>query len=385
VVPGVALGSPDEPSITLFENNGDGTFSQPVFTLDVANVGGGFVDLAAEDLNRDGRPDVIAATFAEEKLVVALGDTPFHLGTAEVIEIGARPTRLITHDLTGDGSVDAVVATDSGILLLAGRGDGTFLTATSIVTGDGVKDIAVLDTNGDAVADVVAVAPQRNAVLVYEGTGGGDFVTGPEFPVQQPLALAVGEFTSDTRLDVAVFGDESREVFVLEGSRSGLGFPFSISSGVLATRLISADVNGDARADLLAIDGRTGSLQTLAGAGEFPLTVVGRSGVPQTGFTVADYDGDGVDDVVRIVPLNEPELLPDPLPAAPRPCQGDCNHDRTVGTDELVAAVRLALGEGQLVCASLDRNGDAIIGIDDLIAAIDNALTECSHLAAVED
>jgi hypothetical protein len=212
---------------------------------------------------------------------------------------------------------------------------------------------------------------------VYQGTGGGDFVAGAEFPVQEPLALAVGEFSSDTRLDVAVFSDQDGAIFLLEGTSAGLEAPFSIASGVTATRLISADVNGDARADLVAIDGRTGGLQTLAGAGEFPLTVVGASGVPQTGFTVADFDGDAINDVVSIPPQDEPALLPDPLPAEPPPCQGDCNHDRTVGTDELIVAVRLALGDGPFVCSALDRDTDNVVAIDDLIAAVANALDEC--------
>jgi hypothetical protein len=94
---------------------------------------------------------------------------------------------------------------------------------------------------------------------------------------------------------------------------------------------------------------------------------------------VADYDGDGVDDVVSIAPQSEPELLPDPLPAAPPPCQGDCNHDQTVGADELIVAVRLALGDGQFVCSALDDDGDTAVGVDDLIAAVGNALDDCAQ------
>jgi hypothetical protein len=135
-------------------------------------------------------------------------------------------------------------------------------------------------------------------------------------------------------------------------------------------------VNGDARTDLIANDATAGTVQTLVGSAKLPLEVVdGGTGTPRTGLVVADFDCDGVADFVSISPQDaQPEPLPEPLPPAPAPLQGDCNHDRTVGADERIVAVRLALGDGQFVCPSLDGNADAIIGIDDLLAAVENAL-----------
>jgi hypothetical protein len=376
--PGLVIGGVDLPSLTFLEGNGDGTFSTPAFVLVVEDIDGGFVDVSVADLNGDGRDDVTAVPFVAPQVVVALGDAPFHVADPELIDIGAKPTRLIVRDVTGDAIPDAVVATDTGIVLLRGRGDGSFAGAESIGSGDAVKDIAILDVNGDRLLDVVAAVPREDAVRVYLAVRGGGFVAGPEASIEQPLALAVGEFTSDTRLDVAVFADRSAEVVVLQGTSSGLRSPFVVASGIAASRLFAADVNGDARADLVASDAVTGSTQTLAGSDEVPFVVVSTSGAPRSGLVVADFDNDGLADLVSLPPrATDPQALPDPLPPAPRPCRGDCNHDRSVGTDELIVAVRLALGDQQFTCPALDQSGDASIGIDDLITALRNALVEC--------
>jgi hypothetical protein len=374
------VGAVESASLTLFQGNGDGTFSAPVFTLVVAGIDAGFVDLAVDDLDGDGRQDVVAATFAAEQLVVALGDAPLHLASPEIIDIGARPTRLIVDDVTSDEIPDALVAAETGIVLLRGLGDGSFSAPESVAVGDAVKDLALLDVNSDRVPDLVAVVPRADAVRVYEGIRGGTFAAGPEVAVGQPLALAAGEFTSDTRLDVAVFAGRSAEVVVLRGTSTGLQAPFVVASGIAASRLFAADVNGDARADLIANDARTGLVQTLTGSDQPPFPVVGTSsGAAQTGLVVADFDRDGLADLVSIPPLaGEVEPLPDPLPPAPPPCRGDCNHDRTVSTDELIVAVRLALGDEQFTCAALAPGGETSIGIAELIAAVQNALLECS-------
>ncbi|MBX3025817.1 hypothetical protein KF840_12995 [bacterium] len=59
-------------------------------------------------------------------------------------------------------------------------------------------------------------------------------------------------------------------------------------------------------------------------------------------------------------------------------CVGDCNGDRTVGIDELIRGVNIALGSTALdQCVSLDANGDGSAGIEELIRAVNNALQGC--------
>ena len=61
-------------------------------------------------------------------------------------------------------------------------------------------------------------------------------------------------------------------------------------------------------------------------------------------------------------------------------CVGDCGGDGGVTIDDLVRAVRIALGESPLdQCTAADRGGDGTVSIDDLIAAVNAALSGCSR------
>ncbi len=59
-------------------------------------------------------------------------------------------------------------------------------------------------------------------------------------------------------------------------------------------------------------------------------------------------------------------------------CEGDCNGDREVGVEELIAGVGIALGSAPVErCAAVDGNGDVAVAVNELITAVDRALRGC--------
>jgi len=59
-------------------------------------------------------------------------------------------------------------------------------------------------------------------------------------------------------------------------------------------------------------------------------------------------------------------------------CAGDCDGDGRVGIDEIVTAVRIALGLASPDrCVAVDGNGDATVVVAELIRSIGNALDGC--------
>ena len=59
-------------------------------------------------------------------------------------------------------------------------------------------------------------------------------------------------------------------------------------------------------------------------------------------------------------------------------CTGDCNANRFVSVSELVTGVRIALGlSPDLACLPFDRNNDAQVTIDELVEAVRRALGTC--------
>lgn len=60
-------------------------------------------------------------------------------------------------------------------------------------------------------------------------------------------------------------------------------------------------------------------------------------------------------------------------------CAGDCDGDGVVAINELVGAVRVALGEASAdACAAADGNGDGSVSIDELVRAVSRALGSCA-------
>jgi hypothetical protein len=69
--------------------------------------------------------------------------------------------------------------------------------------------------------------------------------------------------------------------------------------------------------------------------------------------------------------------------AAAPACTGDCDGNDRVTIDELVRAVRMALGELPIgECRSIDVNGNDQVTIDELVAAVANALSGCAPAGA---
>jgi hypothetical protein len=59
-------------------------------------------------------------------------------------------------------------------------------------------------------------------------------------------------------------------------------------------------------------------------------------------------------------------------------CAGDCNNDRSVGVDELLMLVNIALGAADVsTCTVADANADGQITVDEVLAAVNMALTSC--------
>jgi hypothetical protein len=65
-------------------------------------------------------------------------------------------------------------------------------------------------------------------------------------------------------------------------------------------------------------------------------------------------------------------------PASAQPCEGDCNGDRTVPINELILAVRIALGNAAVgECTAVDRDGNGQVSVNEVVAAVARALGGC--------
>jgi FG-GAP-like repeat len=268
---------------------GDGSFGTPQQRFSNPQLVDGR-NLAVGDFNGDGKLDVMVRS-GQISLSVFLGqgDGSFVAGASYAAVRGAD--FLTSSDVNGDGFADIVVGLSSAtafgangdsqtlIQFLLGKGDGTFLAAQSFpgVGGTslnaGTPTFALADFNGDGYPDLVAPPPGGGAALgLYLGSSTGAFAS--------PSGIASLGFNPSMMISADTDGDGKADVIALGSSLAVLRSLGSASAGPSSfapakiyalpavtgsvKNLAVGDVNGDGRADVLVILG--GQSATSGGA-----------------------------------------------------------------------------------------------------------------------
>ncbi len=260
----------DDGVLGVLIGNGDGSF-QPVVTYDV----GGYYStaIAAGDLNGDGNLDVAVSVCAptgsncpgpgDQTVAVFLGNgdgtfrpvTSYDTGGAG--DTYANP--VVIADVNGDGKPDLFVGNVSSVGVLLNKGDGTFRAATTYDASCCVWSLVVADMNGDGKPDLVVGGDWNVGVLL--GNGDGTFQ-----PVKNSssggLSMVVADLDGDGTPDVVgtpvgtpLWSPFSFINVLLNNGDGTFEFPLAFSSGGLfVSGLALADLNGDGRPDLVALN-----------------------------------------------------------------------------------------------------------------------------------
>ena len=188
---------------------------------------------------------------------------------------GATPQSVATADFNGDGRLDlaAVNHSSNTVSVLLANADGTFQGAQTSVTGAGPRSLAVGDFNDDGTLDL-AVA-NTGGVSVLTGNGDGTFQAQTDIGIgSDPSSVAVGDFNGDGTLDLAVTSN------VYYPPYCGYGYSYCYPYGYYS-----------GHANVLLGNGQgsfSGPNATYAG------------GYTSGGAAVADFNGDGIDDLATL-------------------------------------------------------------------------------------
>lgn len=344
-------------SVTIFLNNGDGTFKESANY----STGTSGADVAIADLNGDGKLDLVVGLNGNcgnnvgFGVLLGNGDGTFKpvVIYANSTSGGCSPT-LALADVNGDGKLDVIAvsgnsSTNASFWVNLGNGDGTFQQGIPMATpalcpggsGAGAVYLQMADVNNDGKPDIIGacdIGQHQNYFSVLLGKGDGTFGSPTQIPVgTTPIGLAAGDFNGDGKVDIVTVDNPDDEFSVLLGNGDGTFKPavaYSIFSSSFWQSYITqgflnqhnpvpdtiavGDFNGDGKLDVLVGDQSAWTYFCNAGCGT---SVSGDNGVQlflgngdgtfqagqpflagrqATYLAVADLNGDGALDVAAV-------------------------------------------------------------------------------------
>jgi hypothetical protein len=299
----IVLGfSPVDTQVSILLGNGNGTFGAAQnFGTGVPFTGGAH---AIGDFNGDGKLDVAVPHANANNVAILLGDGNGNLSAPTLFAVGGvAPQTVATADLNKDGILDLVTGdVGSGhISILLGIGNGTFQPGTSMPTGSGfTASIITEDLNGDGKLDLITNG------AVFLGQGNGTFQAAINFAAgSAPSLVRSGDFNRDGTLDLVTSSIQGNIVSVHLGNGDGsLRAPRHYVVGHGPDEVQVVDRDGAGTLDLVVSYGSDDHVSVLRGRGDG--TFEGAGAYPSVAsinggafaVAVADFNGDGVPDVV---------------------------------------------------------------------------------------
>jgi hypothetical protein len=258
----------DRYEVVLLLGRGDGTFTNAPGSPFSARAPGKRPHthaLAAADVNRDGKLDLITANSEDGDISVLFGDGKGGFTRARSdgsgFPCGPSPYPVAIADINGDSNLDiAVPNTAPGpttITVLLGDGRGEFRPAprSPFKANDRAYFVAVADLNGDSKPDIVATHDDATIATLHLGDGKGNFVQARNSPLElgnRGYSVLPVDLNRDGTIDLAFGAEHGVAVFLGDG-RGGFqraaGSPFRTGRGTWRIEVI--DVNHDGKPDFI--------------------------------------------------------------------------------------------------------------------------------------
>lgn len=335
--PEVVNANCNDNTLTVYVNNGDGTFQTGVYyAAGLSAPSGTTADLYPEavtiaDMNGDGKADIISSNDNSADVTILLGNGD---GTVTVPSIGyavgGYPYQpAIVGDFNGDGNVDLVVADlEFSLVFLKGYGDGSFRSSLDYfapIASDNPSGVTVAtgDFNGDGNPDFVLgnCCASQGGITVFLSRADGSLQPGVNYfsasGSQEFQYVTVADFNKDGKLDIAAADSDNSAVQIFNGVGDGtFTVGVSMASGESEDEpvgIITGDFNHDGFPDIAVTNVNDGTQDVGVllndGTGNFlPAVPYDLSqSTYDVGMAVADLNNDGNLDL--IVPLRSGSVV----------------------------------------------------------------------------
>ncbi len=272
------------------------------------------LDVAAGDLDRDGKIDLVTADSVAGEATVMLGNGNGNFTPKTAATVGGNPVRVALVDLDRDGALDLVALDDNPLLprLAAFRGSATPPTlfdstpyAVSLAASSAPGGLAIGDLTSDGRPDLATALSATDQALVVPNLSGtgctlASFGGAPRAYAagDGPVAAASADFDGDGRSDLVVANEAGGTITVLKSAGGGYGPPESYPAPT-PRGVATGDFNFDGFADVVAALGAAGQVQVFLGNGAGVLApgFSAAAGSNTAAVVVGDFDGNGSPDV----------------------------------------------------------------------------------------
>jgi hypothetical protein len=308
-------------SVVVMLGNGNGTFTQASGSpIDLTFPKGGDAPypygLTVGDFNNSGKLGLAATdtNYSTNNVPILLGNGngTFTLSLSPATASSYGLCNLAAGDFARTGNLDLAVENPIyGLQILLGYGDGAFTFVpppNSAVSGyGGGCSLAIGDFNSDGKLDI-AVTSATSALTILLGNGDGTFTQSATSPItvgNNPSSIVAADFNGDGKLDLAITNQNDNTVTILLGNGDGTFSPAPgspISVGTAPNAIALGDFLGNGKLDLVVANSGSNNVTLLLGNGDGTFTQASNSpfavGKGPSSIAVADFNGDGRLDLV---------------------------------------------------------------------------------------